>query len=206
MKKIIATGRTIQEAVEKGLEELGARSDQVDTKVIEVPSKGFLGLLGAKGAKVEITLKDNPKEKANEFLKSILKNMDIDAKLSTQLDENILKIDIIGKDMGILIGRRGQTLDALQYIVSLVVNKDREEYIRVTLDTEDYRAKREKTLEQLAKRLANKVIKTNKKVLLEPMNPYERRIIHAVLQDNPKITTYSEGEEPYRKVVISLKK
>ncbi|MCR1899249.1 protein jag [Irregularibacter muris] len=205
MKKIVATGKTIQEAIEHGLEELQLREDQVETNVVEEPSKGLFGLWGNKLAKVEISVKDNVEEMASSFMTQILEAMNIEAKITTQLDEHSLEIEIEGVDMGILIGRRGQTLDAIQYLVSLVVNKNREKYIRVVVDTEDYRAKREKTLEQLALRLAKKVEKTNKKVLLEPMNPYERRIIHSILQNHPKVTTYSEGEEPYRKVVIALK-
>ena len=205
MKKIVATGKTIQEAIDNGLRELQVTKEQVETSVVDVPAKGLFGLWGNKLAKVEITVKDNVEEIASTFISQMLAAMNIEAKISTQLNEDFLQIEIEGVDMGILIGRRGQTLDAIQYLVSLVVNKGREKYIRVVVDTEDYRAKREKTLEQLALRLARKVEKTNKKVLLEPMNPYERRIIHSVLQNHSKVTTYSEGEEPHRKVVIALK-
>lgn len=206
MKKMIATGRTIQEAIDQGLKELNADRDDVDINVIDVPSKGLFGFIGAKLAKVEVIIKDNADKIAKDFLYSILKSMKVIASVHTEIVDDVLHIEIIGSDMGILIGRRGETLDAIQYLISLVVNKDREKYIRVLLDTENYRAKREKTLQRLADRLAKKVVKTNKKVLLEPMNPYERRIIHSFLQDHSQVTTLSEGKEPYRKVVISLKK
>ncbi len=206
MKKIIASGRTIQEAIDNGLQELQVNRDQVEVNVVEVPSKGIFGIIGTKEARVEITLKDNVEEIAKEFLSSILRSMEISGDIITNFEDNVLSIKVEGKDMGILIGRRGETLDAVQYLISLVVNKDREEYVRVLLDTEAYRARREKTLQKLADRLARKVEKYRKKVLLEPMNPYERRIIHSHLQNHPRVTTYSEGEDPYRKVVITLKK
>lgn len=206
MEKTIAIGRTIQDAIDNGLKELKADRDNVDINVVDVPSKGIFGLIGSKLAKVEISIKDNTEEIANDFLYNILKSMNVTASIHTKLADNVLNVEVEGPDMGILIGRRGETLDAIQYLISLVINKDREKYTRVLLDTENYRAKREKTLQRLADRLAKKVVKTNKKVLLEPMNPYERRIIHSFLQDHPKVVTQSEGEEPYRKVVISLKK
>jgi len=205
MEKTIATGVTIQDAIDNGLKELNAHRDNVEINVIEVPSKGIFGI-GSKLAKVEITLKDNTEEVARNFLNDILNAMNVIAIINTNLEDNVLKIELEGKDMGVLIGRRGETLDAIQYLISLVINKGKEKYIRVLLDTEDYRARREKTLQRLAERLAKKVVKTRRKVLLEPMNPYERRIIHFHLQEHPRVHTYSEGEEPYRKVVISLKK
>lgn len=206
MKKIIATGKTIQEAIENGLKELQVNRDRIETNVLEVPQKGLFGLLGNKQAKVEITLKDNVEELAKNFLYEMLDRMKIKGRIQTELDEDVLRMEVEGTDMGILIGRRGETLDAIQYLISLTVNKGRDQYIRVMLDTENYRAKREQTLQQLAERLASKVEKSGKKITLEPMNPYERRIIHTHLQNHPKVTTYSEGEEPYRKVVITLRK
>ena len=151
------------------------------------------------------TLED--KNAAQKFLREVLDAMDIRAEIRVKCNGDCLYINLSGPKMGIIIGRRGQTLDSLQYLVSLVVNKDKskESYVKVILDTEDYRRKREETLVRLAKRLADGVVKTGKKVELEPMNPYERRIIHSALQNNDKIATYSEGEEPYRKVIIALK-
>lgn len=142
---------------------------------------------------------------ALDFLKDVTTKMGIDVTVTAAENENSIYIDINGKDSGTVIGKRGQTLDALQYLTRLVVNKDDEKYKRVVVDAENYRAKREKTLQQLANRLADKVVKTRRSVRLEPMNPYERKIIHATLQSNPKITTKSEGEEPYRRVIIELK-
>ena len=143
---------------------------------------------------------------ALRFLKEVIKEMGLDLDITAKKGENSLYLDIQGKDSGTIIGKRGQTLDAIQYLTSLVANKESEVYTRVVVDAENYRAKREKTLEALANRLANKVVKTKRSVKLEPMNPYERKIIHATLQKNPNIITRSEGEEPYRRVIIELKK
>ncbi|MCR4930031.1 MAG: protein jag [Lachnospiraceae bacterium] len=147
-------------------------------------------------------------KKATDFLKDVLSKMEIenDVKAKYDSEENCLNIEISGEDMGVLIGKRGQTLDSLQYLVSLVVNKGTKEYIRVKVDTENYRERRNKTLENLAKNMAFKVKRTRRSVTLEPMNPYERRVIHSALQNDSYVTTHSEGEEPYRKVVITLKK
>jgi len=140
------------------------------------------------------------------FLKDITGKMGLELDFSARTGEDLVYVEMKGKDSRTVIGKRGQTLDAIQYLTSLVVNKDNEKYTKVVVDAENYRAKREKTLEQLANRLAAKVVKTRKHVRLEPMNPYERKVIHATLQKNPNITTRSEGEEPYRRVVIELKK
>ena len=139
------------------------------------------------------------------FLKEVIKEMGLDLDITAKKGENSLYLDIQGKDSGTIIGKRGQTLDAIQYLTSLVANKESEVYTRVVVDAENYRAKREKTLEALANRLANKVVKTKRSVKLEPMNPYERKVIHAALHDHPKVVTRSEGQDPYRRVVIELK-
>ena len=148
------------------------------------------------------------KEAAVTFLTSVFKAMEFDVAITTSYDqeEGCLEAVFEGQDMGVLIGKRGQTLDSLQYLTSLVVNKGQKEYIRVKLDTEDYRRRRKETLENLAKNIANKVKRTRKAVSLEAMNPYERRIIHSALQNNRYVETYSEGNEPYRHVVVTLKK
>ena len=151
-------------------------------------------------------LKDIEEHEAVTFLKEITEKMGLSLNLKAKAGDGIVYVEMDGKDSGTVIGKRGQTLDAIQYLTSLVVNKDSEKYIKVVVDAENYRAKRQKTLEQLANRLAAKVIKTRKHVRLEPMNPYERKVIHATLQQNPHITTRSEGDEPYRRVVIELKK
>ena len=148
------------------------------------------------------------KKAAHDFLEGVFKTMDMDVEISEdyQKDKGILTVNMEGEDMGVLIGKRGQTLDSLQYLVSLVVNKGIDGYIHVKADTENYRERRKKTLENLAKNVAFKVKRTRQPVALEPMNPYERRIIHSALQNEKFITTYSEGEEPYRKVIVALKK
>jgi len=164
-------------------------------------------------AAMRLSLLDEPEENfvpvdqhaALDFLKETTAKMGLELELSAKVSEACVYVEIQGKDSGTVIGKRGQTLDAIQYLTSLVVNKDKEKYARVVIDVENYRAKREKTLEQLANRLAEKVVRTRKSVRLEPMNPYERKVIHATLQKNPKVTTKSEGQEPYRRVVIEMK-
>ncbi|MBP6492068.1 MAG: protein jag [Clostridia bacterium] len=150
-------------------------------------------------------LQDYEGHAAEIFLKEITEKMGLSLKIKVQGNDNCIYIEMDGKDSGTIIGKRGQTLDAIQYLTSLVVNKDKDKYQRVVVDAENYREKRERTLEQLANRLADKVVKSRKSVRLEPMNPYERKVIHATLQSNPKVTTRSEGEEPYRRVIIELK-
>ena len=151
-------------------------------------------------------LQDVEEHEALDFLKDITEKMGLNLGFSVKAGDDVVYIEMAGKDSGTIIGKRGQTLDSIQYLTSLVINKDRDKYIKVVIDAENYRAKRQKTLEQLANRLAAKVVKTKKYVRLEPMNPYERKIIHATLQQNPDVSTRSEGEEPYRRVVIELKK
>ena len=146
------------------------------------------------------------KRRAEVFLTDVMKAMGMNVEIKTDFAEDVLSVELCGDDMGLLIGKRGQTLDSLQYLTSLVVNKGKASYVRVKLDTEDYRNRRKATLENLAKNIAFKVKKTRRPVFLEPMNPYERRIIHSALQNDPYVTTHSEGEEPYRKVVVTLKK
>lgn len=201
------TAKTVEEAIKLALDELKIPQENAKIEVLEQPAKGILGFIGTKLAKVRVEAVYDIKQTAHKFVRDVLNTMDIKAEIRVKMDGNNMHIDLTGPKMGIIIGRRGQTLDSLQYLISLVVNKesDREEYIKVVLDTEDYRRKRQETLERLADRMASKVIKLGRRVELEPMNPYERRIIHSVLQDYPNITTYSEGEEPYRKVIISRK-
>jgi len=201
MKFVETTGKTIEEAIRLALIELGANREDVAYDVLEEGTKGFFGI-GAKDTKIKVYIKENACDKAVEFLTTILNKMNIEASITAELDGESLSINMEGEDMAILIGKRGQTLDAIQYLISLVVNKDKEEYVRVILDTENYRMKRKDTLENLANKLAYKVKKSRKNVVLEPMNPYERRIIHSALQNNPNVSTKSEGDEPYRKVVI----
>ncbi|KXG73845.1 RNA-binding cell elongation regulator Jag/EloR [Thermotalea metallivorans] len=199
------TAKTVEEAVKSALAELKVTEDKVEIEVLEAPSKGIFGIIGTRQARVRVKVIDNPQETAVSFLKDVLKTMGLEAQYKTKIKGDTLYVDLFGKDMGILIGRRGQTLDSLQYLVSLVVNKEREQYLRVVLDTEDYRRKREQTLIRLANRLAQKVKNSKRDIVLEPMNPYERRIIHSALQNHPYVETKSQGEEPYRKVIITAK-
>lgn len=198
------TGKTIDEALQNALETSGLELDQVDVEVLEEGARGFLGL-GAKPARVRITPKDTPALRAETFLRQVTALMGVPTDVEVTENEEQLSIELVGEDNGVLIGYRGETLDALQYLTSLYVNKNGDHYLRVSLDTENYRAKREETLSKLANRLANKARRSGRRVVLEPMNPYERRILHATLQGNPYVTTYSEGEDPNRRVVIAPK-
>lgn len=207
MKSIEITGKTIDDAVENGLRELGVTKDKVKTEILELGNKGIFGL-GAKPAKVRLTVNHDYESTAKMFLRDILDKMGVMCEIHIKDEGDTLRIKLVGPNMGILIGYRGETLDALQYLMSLVINKENKEseYKKVVLDTENYRKKREETLIRLANKLAYKVKKYNKSISLEPMNPYERRIIHSTLQDNPDVITRSEGDEPYRKVIIELKR
>ncbi|KAF5069883.1 RNA-binding cell elongation regulator Jag/EloR [Anaerotignum sp.] len=205
MDEIRKSGKSIDEAVAAALTELGASKEEVSITVIDEGSKGFLGVFGGKEAVVLVRKNFNPERAAENFLREVFLSMGLIVKIETQLKDKHLLINLTGGDMGILIGKRGQTLDALQYLVNLVVNKSSSAYISVMLDTENYRQRRKETLETLAFNLAKKVKHTKKNVVLEPMNPYERRIIHSALQNDRYVTTFSEGEEPYRNVVITLK-
>ncbi len=207
MEMMTFSAKTVEDAVTKALIELHTTSDKLEYEVVEKGSAGFLGI-GAKPAVIRAKKKESMEDKAVDFLTKVFDAMNIQVDIQAQFDEveKEFSINLEGADMGILIGKRGQTLDSLQYLVSLIVNKDSEEYLRVKLDTENYREKRKKTLETLAKNIAYKVKRTKRPVSLEPMNPYERRIIHAALQNDKYVVTKSEGEEPFRHVVITLKK
>lgn len=205
MEEIIVFGKTSYAAIAKGLEKLDKSREEVEVEVIEEGSKGFLGFLGNKDAKILMRVKPTLEDNAKSFLDEMFKSMDMDVEVEAKEIDNRLEVDLKGDNMGLLIGRRGQTLDSLQYILSLVINKKSDRYVKVYLDTEDYRKKREETLHRLAFKMADKAVKTRRRVKLEPMNPFERRIIHSSLQNNKKIKTYSEGKEPFRKVVIEFK-
>jgi len=200
------TGKTVQDAVDAALSELNAGSEDVEIEILEEGNKGFLGI-GGKLAKVRVTLKklQSSESKVDEFLASVFRAMDIDVSVESEHTDEGINVNVKGKDCGSIIGRRGETLDSLQYLASLVANKNSENYVRVTIDVENYRKKREETLVRLANKLASRVVKYRRKITLEPMNPYERRIIHSALQNNRMVETYSVGEEPHRKVVIALR-
>ena len=198
------TGKTVEDALEAALAELGVDRDQVDYRVIEAPSKALFGLLGGREAKVEVTLKKvEPVERAQKFLEKITASMGLSVSISPVSAEESVTLNLHGEDLGILIGKHGQTLDALQYLTNLAANRER---IRFIIDVEDYRKRRADTLEQLALRLAERARRTGDRVALEPMTPHERKIIHMSLQNDERVETYSEGEEPYRRVVIVSKR
>ena len=208
MNFVIKSAKTVQEALQEALIELDAKEDEVEVEIIDEPSKGLFGLIGVKEAKIKVIFVRDPIEIADAFLLKILNSMGISARNQIKRDNNILSVDIKDispSDMGILIGKRGNTLDSIQYLLSLTINKQRENYLKVVVDSEGYREKREETLVRLSTKMAEKARYSKKPVKLEPMNPYERRVIHSTLQNFEGVNTYSEGDEPYRRVVIVSK-
>lgn len=206
MKFVEKIGKTVEEAVDQALVELDATRDEVEVEVLEEPSKGILGFIKVKPARVKVILKNNPLKRASGLLKGIFQTMDLDVKINISENDKTMFINLEGPDLGILIGRRGETLDALQYLVNLSVNKNQEIRKKIIIDIEGYRNRREKTLQRLAIKLADKARQRGRNVVLEPMSSQERRIIHTALQGREDIYTFSEGEEPYRKIIISPKK
>jgi len=229
MRTVVASGKSIEDAVKNGLTQLHTTEDRVSITVLEQPSKGLFGLIGAKAAKVELKLlpepeaatisavqavepvaveeKDDafPVREAIRFIEEVASSMDLEIEVEHTQDREGHVLNITGSNLGLLIGRRGQTLDALQYLTNIVVNRYSKNHLRVVLDAESFRDRRRKTLEDLAERLAGRVIRTRKEVVLEPMSPQERKVIHAKLQHHPKVKTFSKGEEPNRRVIITLK-
>ncbi len=201
------SAKTVDDAITEACKALSVTSDKLEYEVVDEGSSGFLGI-GSKEATIRAKVKSSVIDTAKIFLNDVFAamNMTVVVNAEYNADEKELSIDLSGDDMGVLIGKRGQTLDSLQYLVSLVVNKGNDDYIRVKVDTENYRQRRKDTLENLAKNMAFKVKRTRRPLSLEPMNPYERRIIHSALQNDSYVTTHSEGEEPYRHVVVTLKK
>lgn len=208
MDYIEVTGKTVDDAITNALIQLETTSDKIEYEVIEKGSNGFLGLIGKQDAVIKVRKKSNLLDDTYEFLNKLFAamNMEVKSEIDYNEENRTMNIDFSGDEMGILIGKRGQTLDSLQYLISLVVNKESDAYIKVKVDTEDYRERRKQALENLAKNLSYKVKRTRRPVTLEPMNPYERRIIHSALQNDRYVDTHSEGDEPYRKVVITLKR
>lgn len=237
-KKRVYSGKTVRDAINKGLQELGVSENDVKVTVLEEPSRGLFGLFGTREAKVELEIAERPQpeariaavdvetgpgsvegedgdsgvsvsaaaERAREYLSDIAAKMGVQVSVETSTDgDGNLLFEMKGKDLGLLIGRRGQTLDALQTLVNVYANRISDEHIRIILDAERFRERRKKTLEDLSMRLANQVVRTRKEVVLEPMSSHERRIIHFKLQNHPKVRTYSKGEEPNRRIVITLK-
>ena len=227
------SGKTVDDAITEACQSLMVTSDKLDYEVIEKGSSGFLGI-GTKLATIKARVKDDsevkevsvtsdtkeevkdntenaveivkPANDPKEFLDKVFKAMNMEVNVKVEQIGNDINVELSGEEMGVLIGKRGQTLDSLQYLTSLVVNKGNNDYIRVKVDTENYRKRRKDTLENLAKNLAYKVKRTKRSVTLEPMNPYERRVIHSVLQNDKYVSTHSEGDEPFRRVVITLNK
>jgi len=198
------TAKSTDEAIKLALAELNISKEEAEIEITEEGTKGFLGI-GSKGATVSVSAKDPNAVIAKNFLTDIFGAMGLEANIQAKSNADSLNTEISGEHMGLVIGKRGDTLDALQFLTSLVVNNDSNERIRVVLDTENYREKRQEALISLAARLADKVAATGKKYTLEPMNPYERRIVHSSLQANDAVTTYSIGDEPYRRLVIAPK-
>ena len=206
MEMLTFEGKTFADAITNASVALGVASTDLKYEVVTEGNTGFLGMF-AKPAVITVQPKADMTERAKEFLERLFAAMKVETEIKAQMeDEENMNIELSGPDMGILIGKRGQTLDSIQYLTSLYVNKESESYIRVKIDTENYRDRRKETLETLAKNIAYKVKRTRKSVYLEPMNPYERRIIHSALQNDKYVCTKSEGEEPYRKVVVMLKR
>ena len=206
MDYIEVSAKTVNDAITEACQKLSVTSDKLEYEVVEEGSSGFLGI-GFKPAVIKAKVKSSVLDIAKTFLNEVFEAMGLTVVITIKYDEieNFMDIDLSGDEMGVLIGKRGQTLDSLQYLTSLVVNKEAENYIRVKVDTENYRKRRKDTLENLAKNIAFKVKRTKRTLSLEPMNPYERRIIHSALQGDKYVTTHSEGEEPFRRVVVTLK-
>ena len=207
MEFIEISAKNVDDAITQATVQLGITSDQLEYEVLDKGSTGFLGI-GSKNAVIKARKKFSIDENVVEFLSSIFDamKMEVEILVAVNEEEHIIEVELKGDDMGILIGKRGQTLDSLQYLTNLAINKHSDEYYKVKIDTEDYRKRRKETLENLAKNIAYKVKRTKRPVSLEPMNPFERRIIHSALQNDRFVETHSEGDEPYRHVVVTLKK
>ena len=195
-------GKTVEDAVGEAIKVLGLTRDEADVKILDEGSSGFLGLIGSRPARVSVSRKISPAEVVERFLTDVITAMGMSVKIETNRKDKHLHVNMTGQNMGVLIGKRGQTLDSLQYLTNLAVNRTGTPEFSVILDTENYRKRRRDTLEALASSLARKVKATKKNVVLEPMSRYERHIIHTVLQRDPFVRTYSDGNEPYRNVVI----
>ncbi len=207
MEFIEISAKTVDDAITEALVKLGTTSDRIEYEVIEKGSAGFIGI-GRRDAVIKARKKYSVEDDTREFLNKVFAAMDLQVEIIIDRPEdgNVVNVELKGDDMGVLIGKRGQTLDSLQYLTNLAVNKHAENFVKVKIDTEDYRKRRRETLENLARNIAYKVKRTKHPVSLEPMNPFERRVIHSTLQNDKFVTTHSEGEEPYRHVVVTLKR
>ncbi|WP_077623773.1 RNA-binding cell elongation regulator Jag/EloR [Sediminibacillus massiliensis] len=202
MRQVTATGQTVEDAVQSALKQLNTIRDQVDVEIIDEGKKGLLGLFGSKPAIVKVSVLQNPIQKAETYIKQVTQQLGADVEVSSFVNGKEVTFELTGDKIAILIGKRGQTLNALQYLLQLALNNSADKYYTVHLDAEGYRGRRKETLHNLASRLAEKAISTRKEVSLEPMPSYERKVIHTALQHHDKVTTHSAGEEPNRHVVI----
>lgn len=206
LDSVETTGKTIEEAILVAVAQLGKKREKLDIEILEQPEKSLFGLIQKKDAKIRATVKVDLVDIATDYLENLFKLMGVEASAEVTLDGDVLHGELKGNKMGVLIGKRGETLDSIRYLLSLHIGKYTDDSkLRVVLDCEGYLAKREEALKKLATSVAHKVKKSRRKVILEPMNSYERRIIHSALQDDPYVKTVSEGEEPYRKVIVVLK-
>ncbi|MFZ5899119.1 MAG: RNA-binding cell elongation regulator Jag/EloR [Bacillota bacterium] len=205
-KSLESSGKSVEEAIENALRELGVNREDVEVEILEESVKGLFGILGTRPARVRVTVKEKFVDHVINLLRDITAEMGVNPEFTVEEDDEQLKITLTGKNMGVLIGRRGETLNSLQYLVSLAVNKNQEQRRKIIIDVEGYRKKREETLKNLALKLADKARKKGRSVVLEPMNPQERRVIHTTLRGRDDIYTFSEGEEPFRKIVIAPRK
>lgn len=202
MKEITASGQTVEQAVQSALEQLDTTRDHAEVEVIDEGRKGLLGVFGSKRAIVKVKIARSQIEHTETYLKEITDKLNVESEVTTAVEGNHVTFSLAGDKIALLIGKRGQTLNAIQYLVHLVLNKDGKQYYTVTVDAEGYRQRRKETLESLANKMADKAVRLNKKVALEPMPAFERKIIHSALQRNNTISTYSDGVEPHRHIVI----
>ncbi len=205
MREITASGQTIEEAIGSALQQLDIGRDRADIEVIDEGKKGLFGIFGSARAVVKVREKTNHIEETEQFLNEVAKNMGLDVSIETVVEEGHVTYTLAGEKIAILIGKRGRTLNALQYLTQLVLNKNVDEYFKVTVDAEGYRKRREETLIELAQKMREKALRVKGKVALEPMPAYERKVIHSSLQGSNDITTYSDGVEPHRHIVIQPK-
>lgn len=207
MEFIEVSAKTVDDAITEALIRLGTTTDKICYDVVEKGSAGFLGI-ARKDAVIKAWKKDDVEDNIRDFLGKVFQAMELKVEIITEKSEDgsTVSVELKGDEMGVLIGKRGQTLDSLQYLTNLAINKNAENYVKIKIDTEDYRKRRKETLENLARNIAYKVKRTKRSVSLEPMNPFERRVIHSTLQNDKFVTTHSEGEEPYRHVVVTLKR
>lgn len=208
MRKILEVrSKTIEDAINNAIQKLNVKKEDIEVEEIQKANKGFLGLIGAKDGIYKITVIEREADIAKNFVEGILKNANVDAKVNVTQEDNLIKVDIEGKDAACLIGRRGETLDSVQFLTGLALNKiNKDSHMRVLVDIENYRSKREESLVRYANKVAREVAKTRKTKKLDYMNPYERRIVHSALQNDKYVSTYSEGTDPYRRLVIEYKR